>query len=242
MRVGRHWSDVIDRESLAAIRREQLNPPLSAGDVTGGVVAALQAVEERLAVARASGVPWTIVGPVLASLAVVAVAVAWFWRRHQRLAWERQRLARAAERLMAARRAVADAAAEARSTVEGATRLKPGHQQEYQGRLRRLDQRRARLEEQTPSPAALPDELVALTTAYRNLTDAVRFSLASLTMTASELKNRQRRRARPPAGSRYTAATGSAASEPADNSPSSYSSDSSPSSSGGGESRDGGEY
>jgi hypothetical protein len=173
---------------------------------------------------------------------VVAVVVAWFWRRHQRLVWERRRLARAAERLTAARRAVADAAAEARSTVEGATHLKPGHQQEYQGRLRRLDQRRARLEEQTP-PAALPDDLSALAAAYRTLTEAVRFSLASLTMTASELKNRQRHRARPPASARYAAATGSPTNEPDDDPPSSYSSDPSPSSSGGGgESRDGGDY
>jgi hypothetical protein len=190
LRAGADWSTALPDATLRAIRLELLNPSLRAGDATGGVVAALTALNERarygpfgirrdyaaaaLWIVLVAGMFLLVFGP--RSLAdwlrwgPIGRFVAWLWARTPPgRAQERRRFA---AQLALARQRLHAAADEARTLCQGMQQIAG----DLQERLERADSKYAQLDRPAPDDAALPGELDALTGVYRQLhTDLAAF-------------------------------------------------------------------
>src|SRR5688500_18782072 len=75
LRAGSRWSPSLPNDLLRTIRLDALNPALRTGDATGGIAAALAALEQQLA-APARRPWWQVVGIVLwCGLVIVPILI-----------------------------------------------------------------------------------------------------------------------------------------------------------------------
>jgi hypothetical protein len=190
LRAGTDWSTALPDATLRAVRLETLNPSLRAGDATGGMVAALAALDERaryepfgirrdyaaaaLWICIVAGMFLLVVGP--RSLGdwlrwgPLGRCATWLWTRTP------PGRAQARRRFMAqldlARQQLQAAAAEARTMRQEM----PLVADDLQARLERASGKYAQLELQAPDDPALLEALSALASEYRKLhTDLVAF-------------------------------------------------------------------